>query len=138
MTDKRLQGMDVRYDGRTLRLRAVMAAASPPDKTKLTPFVEEIRKAVAGPDLRMTMVGLSVQPNAVAAEIFVNTDEDPGPVVGRLRDALQALPLATAPWVARGKGANTILAAEELEAEDARGFWERTFDLVRDDLRRRS
>jgi hypothetical protein len=137
VTDKRLKGMEVRYGGKSLRLHAVIAATGEPDPSTLSPFAARLQKAVAGPGLRMAMAGLGLAPGFVIADIVVNTDEKPEPVLKRLRDALVGTPPGEAPWIEHGPGDNTLLSAEELDPTAATTFWEKFIAQARDDLRKR-
>jgi hypothetical protein len=85
----------------------------------------------------MAMAGLGFAPGFVIADIVVNTDEKPEPVLKRLRDALVGTPPGEAPWIEHGPGDSTFLSAEDLDPKAATTFWEKFIAQARDDLRKR-
>ena len=150
--DKRLQGMEVRFDGRTLLIGTVMfAVRAPKPGPELDALAALVRKAVAGPGLRMTVVAVDkailvpddlLDPAVAGALVvrtdsYVNTDESMEDVGARVRSALVGAPPRVLPWVAHGAGDNTIITGADLDAADARVFWQRFIATAADDLKGR-
>ena len=115
--DKRLRGMEVRFDGRTLLIGTVMfAVRAPKPGPELDALAALVRKAVAGPGLRMTVVAVDkailvpddlLDPAVAGALVvrtdsYVNTDESMDDVGARVRSALVGAPPRILPWVAHG------------------------------------
>ena len=97
-----MTGMEIRFDGRTLTLNIATLAARRPKEAEASRYGELVRRALAGPSLRMVVVALSLTADAVHATCVINTDEDCAVLVERLKAALEAIPHEEAAWIERG------------------------------------
>jgi hypothetical protein len=126
--DKRLQGMEVRFDGRTLLIGTTTIAVRAPMRPESDALAALVRAAVAG--LRMTVVAVAkavpipsglFEPAVagglvVRTDSYVNTDESMEDVGARVRSALVGASPHVLPWVAHGAGDNTLITGADIDA----------------------
>ena len=131
-----MKGMEVRFGGRTLLVETTTVAARLATREECNVFAAMIRKACAGPQLRMAIVQLAVHPIGVRADCYVNTDEPITDIASRIKMALIGMPHAA--WIDLDTdGDNTIIAGNELSKEEAATFWQKAIALIAKDLRQR-
>ncbi len=116
MKDPRLQGMDIRYEGRTLRAKIGCAPCpTTQEREKFDALAKRMQSAARGPGLRMAVVSGSMYELGGLLEIVVNTDEA-GQV---LHDRLMA--------ACKREGIDAFGIIEELDPVGAAMFWHKLF-----------
>ena len=114
MTDPRLQGMDVRFNGRTLRVTVLCehppATANP---KAFDAFALRLQTAARGPSLRMAVVAGSMTGKSISLEVVVNTDETSEVLEQRLSIAIEREKVSPA----------ALIVIEEMEPVSATMFW---------------
>ena len=148
--DPRLQGMEIRYGGRTLIFHILVNTDEDAEQV-----VWRLKRAAPGPKQVMTLVAgrkpdsshwVSTWEGAgiptifdgrtVAMEVYLNTDEDPEPISARLLAAARAPGNAATAAELRRLGnvpssedvsLAVIIAGGDVDAETARSVWEATF-----------
>ena len=110
--DSRLQGMDVRFGGRTLRAKiGCEPCPITQDRSKFDALAQRMKMAGRGPGQRMTVVHGSISALGGLLEVVVNTDETGQVLHDRLMAALER------------EGIDAFGIIEELDPVDATMFW---------------
>lgn len=113
--DPRLKGMDVRFNGRTLRV-SVFCDHAPATETEeaFSAFANRMRLVASGPSLRMAVVKGSLGTGgSFALELIVNTDEPREVLERRVARGIEHEKVAPA----------VVLVSDELEPVSAAMFW---------------
>jgi hypothetical protein len=112
--DPRLHGMDVRFNGRTLRAKiGCEPCPATQERSKFDALAERMKTAARGPGLRMAVVLGSMNALGGLLEIVVNTDEAGQVLHDRLMAALER------------EGIDAFGIIEELDPVEATLFWTR-------------
>jgi hypothetical protein len=116
-TDPRLQGMEIKFNGRTMRARIVLERPSWADnRNEFKAFSMRLQGAARGPRLLMAIVaGQDYGEQGLLIDLTVNTDETEKVLEDRLAEALNKEKLV--------RGSQAILLLEELEPVSASLFW---------------
>ncbi len=124
--DPRLQGIQVRYDGRTLRV-AVVCDRRPValyGREVVSEFTGRLQVAARGSAMKMAVVfGPAFARTDIDAVVFVNTDEFSEVLEDRLRKAIEHEGIDGA-----------VLTIEELEPVKAMLFWDKMFNQAVDSI----
>lgn len=148
--DPRLQGMEIRYGGRTLVFHVLVNTDEDAEQV-----VWRLRRAAPGPKQVMTLVagrkpdtshwastweGAGIPTlfdgRTIAMEVYLNTDEEPEPISARLLAAARVPGNAATAAALRSLGnvpssedvsLAVLIAGGDVDAEAARSVWEATF-----------
>jgi hypothetical protein len=114
--DPRLQGMDVRYGGRTLQAKIGCGPGpATQEREKFDALAQRVKTAARGPGLRMAVVSGSMTDSGAYLEIVVNTDESGQVLHDRLMAALKR------------EGIDAFGIIEEWDPVGAAMFWHKLF-----------
>ncbi len=115
--DPRLHGMDVRFNGRTLRAR-IACEPCPATSERFDALAKRMQTVARGPGLRMAVVTGSMNDAGSLLDATVNTDEPADALAKRLREALDKEEIGA------------LVVIEELDPVGATMFWNKLFGVA--------